>query len=226
MAELLLVNPRKRARKSKKSKSKRRSRAYSYRKHSSRRRNPVRRLRRKSVRKYVAHRAIKHRRSRRSYRRNPISLRGYSLSGITGSVMDAGKGALGAIANDALMTYIPMPIVMKTGMIGQLTRAAMAFVLGWGTSIAGGKKLGADLTRGALTVQLYAIAKPLVSHVVPLADADMGYYNPGTVLSDDMGQYLGASSSGTSPWNQNVTGGDDVDAFAGVDDASMGVYIQ
>lgn len=217
MAELLLVNPRKRRRKSKSRKSARR-----HVRSRGRKRNPVRRHRaRKSVRRYVAHRARRHRnlvrRHRRSYRRNPIGLP--KMGSVLGTVMDSGKGALGALGNDILMTYIPMPLAMKTGMIGQLTRAAMAFLLGWGASMAGGKKLGGDLTRGALTVQIYALAKPMVSQFVPLADGDMGYYNPGTVLSNgDMGQYLGGGGQ-VLPWSQYDVGGDDGDAFAG-----MGFY--
>jgi hypothetical protein len=225
MAELLLVNPRRRKRKP----AKRRSKARSYHiRRSARRHNPVRRLkRRKSVRKYVARRAhrrpIRHHRKRRSYRRNPLSMP--SFGGIGGTVIDSGKGALGALANDALMTYIPLPLSLKTGMLGQLARTAMAFVLGWGTSMVGGRSLGAAFTRGALTVQIYALAKPMVTQFVPLADGDMGYYNPGTVLSDNgMGAYLSGGAQ-MAPWMQYDVTGDDGDAFAGMGD-SVGFYAQ
>lgn len=223
MAELLLVNPRRRRKAGKKKSTRSTARKHVRR---ARRKNPVRRLRarKSSVRKYVAKRATKRRSTRR--RHNPIGLP--SMGGVMGTVIGSGKGALGAIANDALMTYVPLPLMLKTGMVGQLSRAVMAFLLGWGASKVAGKSIGADFTRGALTVQIYALAKPMISQFVPLADGDMGdvgYYNPGTVLSDGMGQYLSGTQSAPGPWGQNIVGGDDADAFAGMGD-SMGYYAQ
>ena len=178
--ELLLVNPRKRH-KSRKSKASRRRNPIRAKRHSprkrsrarSRSRNPVRALRRYS-------------RARR--RRNPLSLRGMG-GGLVGQLLGALKGAGGAIANDALFTYVPLPAMLKTGPLSLVTRALGAFGVGYLASFVGGKSLGARMTEGALTVLAYQTVKPMVSNVLPLAGSDiegLGYYSPGMILQDTL----------------------------------------
>lgn len=227
MATLMLVNPRKRRKASRrKAKTRTRSRrSYARRANPRRARRSVRRHARRSnpIRRMKRTHA---RRRTRSYRRrrNPIalgSMRKFIPSGVVPQLMGAGKGAAGAIVNDAAMTFIPLPAFLRTGIIGQFSRVAMAFLTG---ALAGklvGKQTGADMTRGALTVQLYALAKPLVSQFVPLADAsDMGYYNPGTVL----GYYPQGQLGAVSPWQSYDANHEDGDAFAGMGDSTIGYY--
>lgn len=177
--ELLLINPRKR--RAKKS-SKRRARR------SARRSNPVRAVRRhrRSARRSNPVRAYRKRRSIR--RRNPLSLRGMG-GGLMSQGMDALLGAGGAIVNDALMTYVPLPQIVKSGPLAILAKAAGAFGVGYLAAFALGKQRGAEMTKGALTVLAYQVVKPMVATVMPLSDATiegMGYYSPGMILQDSL----------------------------------------
>ena len=174
--ELLLINPRKR-RSRKARKSPRRS---------ARRHNPVHRLRSRS-RKRSPMRAAK--RSFKRRRRNPISLRGMR-GGITGKATGALLGAGGALLNDLFVSYMPLPLILKTGPLAILTKAAGAFAVGYLGSFALGKNRGAQLTEGALTVLAYQVVKPMVQTVLPaLAGSDiegLGYYSPGMILQDSL----------------------------------------
>lgn len=177
-AELLLVNPRKRH----KRKSKRRSH-----KRSARRSNPVHAVRRHRARR----RSNPARAARRSYRRrrrNPLSLSGMK-SGFMGHALSALMGAGGAIFNDALITYVPLPVMLKSGPLAILTKALSAFGVGYLASFAVGKQRGAQLTEGALTVLAYQVVKPMVATMLPLAGDDiegLGYYSPGMIMQDTL----------------------------------------
>lgn len=175
--QLLLINPRKR-RKARKS-GKRRARR------SARRSNPVRALRTRSRKRRSPVRAY---RSRARRRRNPISLRGMS-GGLMTQAMDAGLGAGGALLNDALLTYVPVPAVMKTGLPALLMQVVGAFGVGYLASFVVGKQRGARMAEGALTVLAYKTLRPMVATVVPLAGSDiegLGYYSPGMILQDSL----------------------------------------
>ena len=178
MSQLLLVNPRKR-RKSRKT-----------RKSASRRRNPVRarRHKRRVARRSNPIRVYRKRTRGRARRRNPISLRGMS-GGLVGQLVNALKGAGGAIVNDAAFTYIPLPAMLKSGPMSLVTRALGAFGVGYVVSMVGGKSLGAKMTEGALTVLAYQAIKPMVSTIMPLAGDDiegLGYYSPGMIMQDTL----------------------------------------
>lgn len=173
--ELLLINPRKRRGK-KKSSSRRRARRSSARRH-----NPVARARR-SFR--VARRSYRSKR-----RRNPLSLRSLSGGGIVNKATGALMGAGGAILNDALFTYVPLPAMLKSGPMAILGKFATALGVGYLASFAVGKARGAQLAEGALTVLAYQVVKPMVATVLPLAGDEiegLGYYSPGLILQDSL----------------------------------------
>lgn len=183
---LALVNPSRRKR------HKRRSSRRSNPRHARRR---VRHVARRHVRRNPIFGPRRHRRSvrhmirrHRRRRRNPImgrSMGGYFMTPVVGAV----KGASGAILTDAAYTYIPLPDMLKSGPMSMVTRAAFAFLTGWLASFAVGRNMGAKLTEGALTVQLYNLVKPLISSVVPLSGSEiegMGYYTPGPILGSDL----------------------------------------
>lgn len=202
--ELLLINPRKR-----------RSRKAS--KRRARRRNPVRALRARSRKRHSVRRHNPMRAAKRSYRRrrrNPISFGGMR-SGVTDKVIGAAMGAGGALLNDVLLTYVPLPLMLKTGPLAILSKAAGAFAVGYLASFAVGKQRGAQLTEGALTVLAYQVVKPMVATVLPLAGDEiegMGYYSPGMILQDSLSP-LTDLNSGTplqayiSGLGANVTAG-------------------
>lgn len=203
--ELLLINPRTRKKRSSKS-SKRRAR----------RRNPVRSIRARSRKRHVVRHRNPSRVAKRAYRRrrNPLSLGGMR-SGITGKVTGAVMGAGGALLNDMLLTYVPLPLMLKTGPLAILSKAVGAFAVGYLSSFALGKARGAQLAEGALTVLAYQVARPLVGTVLPLAGDDiegMGYYSPGMILQDSLSP-LTDLNSGTplqaylSGLGANVTAG-------------------
>jgi hypothetical protein len=163
--EILLLNPRKRRRKSR-----------------GRKRNPA----------YVMNKSRRRRRSRgrKSYRRNPSMRSIASIGrGFVPQIMNAAKGAGGAILTDAAFTYIPLPIAMKTGPLGIASRALTAFLVSYLAGFAVGGRMAGNFLEGALTVQAYGVLKPLVAGFIPLAGTDiegLGFYSPGMILQDDL----------------------------------------
>lgn len=171
MAELLLLNPRRRRRAS--SKAKRRS--------PRRRRNPINTIKyRPARRRSNPIRAMRRRFGRR--RRNPISLRG-----MTGTLMtqlrDAAIGAGGAIAVDVLMgklnPMLPASMQRVPGTIGagDAVKAVITVLLGKLLSKPT-RGLAGKAAQGALTVQLHG----MLSTFVP-AGLALGYYNPAQVVN-------------------------------------------
>jgi hypothetical protein len=195
MSEILLVNPRRRRRK-KKTTTRRR------------RRNPVanpRRRRRKTVAK---------RRSTRR-RRNPRM----TARTVQNQVMDGLQGAMGALALDVTLGYLPLPANLKAGLVGTGVKALLA--IGIGVVGANLKVIKASTAKvwsnGALTVVLHDELKKQVQQFMPniamgeylsINDTNMGYYgsgyNPGPVYlpelsmedlstqQDGFGEYMGA----------------------------------
>lgn len=206
--ELLLINPKKR-RKGRKS-SRRHKNPHRRHRRSARRHNPVRHHRR--------HRNPVHavRRARRR-RRNPLNFGGVGR-GFMGQATNALMGAGGAIVNDVLINYVPLPAMLKTGPLSILTKLAGAFGVGYLASFAVGKARGALMTEGALTVLAYQIVKPMVATVLPLAGTDiegLGYYSPGMIMQDTLsplpdlneGTPLAAYISGLGAMSVPVGGG-------------------
>jgi hypothetical protein len=182
--ELLLINPRKRARKARKHHRR------------ARRHNPVRVLNPRHRRRVKHHARRRHhnpiRRAHHTYRRrrrNPLSMSGLK-SGAMGKLTGALLGAGGALVNDVLLTYVPLPAAMKTGPMAILAKAAGAFAVGYLAKFALGAQRGAAMTEGALTVLAYTTVRPMVQTMIPtLAGADiegLGYYSPGMVLQDTL----------------------------------------
>jgi hypothetical protein len=192
MEQLLLVNPRKRRRKTPKrgaggrflkSSSKRRSAPARKRRRRNpvpalARANPVRRARRRNPARVVRRR-----------RRNPISARGF-LSQLTQPLMPAIVGAGGAILNDTAFRFIPIPVQFKVGYIGIAARAVSAVGLGMLLSRVIGSRTAGQITSGALTVLAYQTLQPIVAGVLPGgAPAAVGYYGAGAALNG-VGEYL------------------------------------
>lgn len=194
MSEILLVNPRRRRRTRKKTTTRKR------------RRNPVanpRRRRRKTVAK---------RRSTRR-RRNPRM----TARSVQNQVMDGLQGAMGALALDVTLGYLPLPANLKSGLLGTGVKALLAIGIGVvGSNLKVIKASTAKVwSNGALTVVLHDELKKQVQAFLPviqmgeyLDSNSLGYYgsgyNPGPVYlpelsSDDLGmdqsgfgEYMGA----------------------------------
>jgi hypothetical protein len=195
--ELLLINPRKRRGKRRGSRG--------------RKRNPVRALRRRSL--------------KRSYRRRRSNPSFRSMTrGLVPQIIGAAQGAGGAILTDAAFTYIPLPAMLKTGPLGIVSRALMAFGVGMLSRFVVGANMAGRFVEGALTVQAYGVLRPMLGGVIPLAGDEiegMGYYSPGMILQDDLSP-LPDLNAGT-PLQAYISGDGGEDN--GVYDSSIGAYI-
>ena len=209
MAQLMLLNPRKRRARAKRRASPAQLRALAKGRASRRRRasparsyvatNP-RRRRRSPLR------AATHHRTRRRVRRNPIS----SGIGIMAMVTNAGIGAAGALAVDAMVSYLvpaSMATTLLTGNMKYLTKGALALGLG----LVGRKLLGgtaARMAQGALTVQAYAMARDLIGpSMTGMTFSGLGYTAPAQSFVPrqlpapaGMAQYVNSMNSGLNEY--------------------------
>jgi hypothetical protein len=140
-----------------------------------RRRNPVRALAMNPRRHRRRHNPVRHHRRRR----NPALFGGGGF--VMPAVMGAVTGTVGALATDIVWNFIPLPVNLKSGPMGTLAKAAGTIALGMGASMLIGKKWAHKATEGALTVQLYNFAKPMLAGMgVP----GLGYYGAGYALNE------------------------------------------
>lgn len=162
--------------------------------------NPRRRKRR-------AKKARSHRRSRRrhgrSHRRlrNPRAFgRSLSIRGITGEVTPAIVGALGAMALDVGMAYLPLPSFLQSGWGRTLAQLGGALALGFVAARVPmvGRRNAQIATLGALTIVAYNAIRPLAAQsigdkVKGLSGlADFGDYDGGGAMGAYMNPQLGA----------------------------------
>lgn len=174
MSKILLVNPARRKKRRKKTTRKRPTRR------RARRRNP----------------APARRRRRRS---NP------RMTGakVQRQLTTATTGAVGALALDIALAYIPLPANLQTGIVGKAVKGLGAIALGVVANRLGVKAENANrMAEGALTVQIHGIGKELLTQFAPgiamsayVGDEALGYYGSGwnPNVPDDpdyMGTYL------------------------------------
>lgn len=127
-------------------------------------------------------------------------MRGFSLRGVQSQVFGAVPGAIGALALDVALAFVPVPANWKSGMLGYVTKGVGAIALGYLGGMVGLKgSTAAKLTEGALTVMLHGALKQGVARFAPQV--------PLSAYPDEM---LGYAGSG---WNPNY------------DDGTMGVYV-
>lgn len=202
MSEILLVNPRRRRRTRKKTTTRKR------------RRNPVaanpkrRRKRRKTT--------VSRRR-----RRNPRM----TARSVQNQVMDGLQGAMGALALDITLGYLPIPANLKSGLVGTGVKALLAIGIGVvGSNLKVIKSSTAKVwSNGALTVVLHDELKKQVQAFLPVIqmgeylDSNMGYYgsgyNPGPVYLPELSsENLMTDESGFGEYIGSA--GDYIDDFA------------
>lgn len=184
MAQLMLINPRKRRAAKRKATRRAKRSTSAVRKNPIRTASPVRR--RRSALRGVA------RRSRRRVRRNPIG-----LGGIAGMLTDAGIGAAGAIGVDMIYNFLPLPATMKVGYAGNAAKMATAILIGtFGKKLIG--RSAEKLAAGSLVVQAYQI----LQNLMPISAPTLGYVQPGINAGympqssngfelDGLGEYIG-----------------------------------
>lgn len=224
MAEVLLLNPRRRRRKNPKARKRRSSRRVAL------RANPKRRRRRSNP--YL----INPRRRHRARRRNPYLInprrrrrRNPSLRSIGGEVMPTLKagftGALGALGLDVALGYGAqyIPASLNSGLPLQAVKLLAAVLVGYvGNKVPGLKGHGKDLAVGAATVVIHDSLKSQVASMFPSIPLS-GYFNVASfggspvvgtpVLTTGMGRYDGTLGrlgvyqrlNGLSGLSQNVS---------------------
>lgn len=157
MAQMLLVNPRKRA---KRKTAKRKSSSTAVARVKSRVSTGLRSIRRK-------------------YRRNPIQ-----KTDIFGQFKDGAIGAAGALAVDIAMAKLPIPDNLKTGQMKPIVQGLVGIGIGMAVSKFGkNKSLGKQLAGGAVTVSLYNAGRQMLAAPLGLA----GYDDAGLLGFDDQG---------------------------------------
>jgi hypothetical protein len=174
MAEMLLINPRRR--KARKTTAKRRVRRAS----SARRRNPIAAVARRVMRRRNPIGAMTRRVMRR--RRNPIGMGGrLGMSSVIGMVREGLMSGVGAVAfgvvHGQIAKFLPAALRVVPGRIGagDAVKALITVVLGQALS---------GVTRGfskkaaaaSLTVQMHDLVKGFVPAALPLGG--LGYMSP------------------------------------------------
>lgn len=174
------------------------------------RRNPATSARQRSTYQRTA--TMNPRRKRRSRRvsRNPITMRSVTND----LLIPAATGAVGAIANDALFTYLPLPAQLKApGVARYASKAVSAIAMTWLASMVVKRQTALRLGVGALTTLSAEIARDLMTRTMPqLAPVamegmgvytmnGMGYYNPAIPAG---GGAMGVYTEGGGPGLPNL----------------------
>lgn len=202
MAKLVLVNPRKRTRKTSTRKARKTSRR-------TRSRNPISAT---AVKRHVRRRSANpHRRTTRARRRrNPISLRSLNANTFVTMLTDAAIGGAGAVGMDVVMAqvnkYLPPSLQPTPGSPGanDLVRLGLTVVIG---HFAGKvtKGLSRKAAAGALAVQAADLGRALLMRASPATAtaAGVGYASPARIIPGtarlNPNPRMNAYSRGASP---------------------------
>jgi len=183
MAEMLLLNPKKRKRRKT---AKRKTVA-------KRRKSPVAR-RKKTYRR----------------KRNPARRGGFGRI-VQDTLMPSAVAAGGAIGLDVLMAYLPVPETLKTGPMRHVASGVGAIGMGMLASMFLKPKTAELITTGAMTVVMHNAGKEMVQRFAPniqLASCDdeyddLAYVSPGMPVGEYLNEYvdddgMGAYLSGIS----------------------------
>lgn len=187
MAEMLLINPRRRkARRASPAAKRRRVGA-------KRRRNPiatraisaVRSPRRVARRKANPIRGLARRVMRRR-RRNPIGVGGFTKRGVMGMFKDAALGAAGSVAVDAAMGqingFLPATMQRVPGSVGVGDAVKAAITVAMGQLLRKATKgASVKMAQGALTVQLADLAKQFLPASMTMGG--VGFYSPARIVN-------------------------------------------
>lgn len=205
MAEMLLVNPRRKKRKHRKMSALQR-------RYFGPRRNPSRRRRRIGVRRNPSTNVVpfygaapKRRRRRAVHRRSSLrrrharTFRGFApRSFINDTLMPAGVGAIGALGVDMALSYASpfLPAMLSSGIGLAAARIGGAVAVGYAASMAMGRRFGEQVTAGAITVTLYDLIKAQVRTMGLPGISGLGWVSPsmqvGTYVGDGMSSYDGS----------------------------------
>jgi hypothetical protein len=202
-SEILLVNPRRR------------------RKTTAKRRAPTRRKRRAAPK--AAKRRVRRNPAPRVTRRRRVKRNLIPRGRLGADLQTAFGGALGGLGLSVALGFLPIPVNLKAGPLGYLTKGALAFGIGFVGRNFMRASTAQRMTEGALTVVMYEALRDTVAQFAPQIPLGMymdppglGYYgsgwNPGA--DDGMGMYLPNFSS--------VPNADTFDGVMGYDGENVG----
>jgi len=185
MAQLMMVNPRKRS--GRKRRTPAQVRATKKLVASNRRqKNPATR-RRSPVRSVT-----------RRYKRNPAR----NAQGIINQqLMPAATNASGALALDIIWGFLPIPVNIKAGPMKHIAKGAGAIALGMVAKNVVNAATAKALSQGALTVVMHDAMREIAQRMMP--NVPLGYYSAGTPMGvgeymPGLGAYIGGE--GSSPY--------------------------
>lgn len=199
MAQLMLVNPRRKHKRrrpmtalQRKYFGPRRSR-----KHRVRRARTVslainpRRHRKRSMRINPRHRRLHRRRNPRRFG-GGFSIRRF----MNDALVPAGIGAVGALGVNVVLGYAmpSLPTMLQSGYGQAVAKIVGAIAVGYVAGMAAGKRFGEQAMVGAVTVTLYDLLKSAAQSAMPtlpLSGYNMGWISPGIQVGQ-MGEYVGS----------------------------------
>jgi hypothetical protein len=191
MAQLMLINPRRRRRTKARINPRRRRTVAKRRVY----RNPTNPHRRAYAKRRTYRNPVRAIRRRSRARRNP-ALR---ATGVMNDIMQAAIGATGAIGINYIYDMLPLPMAMKTGFGAAAGKAGAAVLLGMFARPMLGRAAG-TMAQGALVVIAYDMIRSMLPPAGVPAVAGLGYTSPaiqaGYLPQQGMGEYVPAFSSG------------------------------
>jgi hypothetical protein len=207
MAEMLLVNPRRKRRRARKMTAlQRRYFGKGHGRITRARRNPKRRRHAALAvtgsaapkRKYTKRTRSRSYRARRHISRNVASFRGFSPRGfLTNSLMPAAVGAGGALGVDLALGYFGsyLPATLQTGLPNAAVKLAGAIGIGMLAGAVAGKRVGEQAMAGAIVVTLYSVIKSQLISVMPALPlhgySGIGWVSPAMQIGN-VGSYVGS----------------------------------
>lgn len=175
MAQLLMVNPRKRST-ARSTAQKAATRSTAQKKAATRKTSPKRRSSSTSV-------TTKRRVVRR--RRNPIGRKVNLMDMSITATKNGAIGSLGAIAGSLAGNYLPVPAQFKSGPMKIAAEAMIAIGVGFGVSKFVDKQTGILMAQGGVTVALHETMKGQLSAMIPQLNLS-GFDEYDTLLGDDL----------------------------------------
>ena len=126
---------------------------------------------------------------------------------INSQVIPAAIGGTGAVLNDMIVNFLPLPITFKSGWMRHLSKAVGAIAIGYLGGMFLTKKTADQLGAGAMTVVGYNVVRDLAAQFAP--QLPLGeYLDPmGEYLDPALGYYGAGADPSTVPGSGMETGG-------------------
>jgi hypothetical protein len=151
---------------------------------------------RRRGRKTSRKRSVKRRRNTYTAAPNPRRRLPTFKGIIDGQLIPAAVGGAGAVIDDLLVNFLPLPAQFKTGWMRHVTKAIGAVLIGYIGGMFLTKRTADQLGAGAMTVVGYNVAREMMAQFVPAIPLGE-YLDPG--LSEYLDPALGYYGAGMDP---------------------------